>query len=306
MNLMDKIGISYKAGYLVQGNQLERCKTSTSLKVNNTELQIRTDGKDSDISSISKSYKGNIIFHVPAINPDLSNLKFVNELVKKIKDNNVKLISINASNLSSDLFEWSTLDEQKKYFLNIVTSVATLASNKIEVAIENLKLSDANSMFGSNITQITDIIVYSRRLLIRDFGFEEEEAEKYIGLSLNIDNIDLGDESESILNYFEVFNKSIKLVKISNLEKLELVLDYIVDKNYNVPLLLQTSSELEEVKNEYLKLVSIVSKRCSESVPSLEIKENNENKGFSNIIIITMIILTIVIVGLMFFIKIKI
>lgn len=306
MNIKDRIGISYRAGYLVQGNQLERCKTSTNLKANYTELQIRTDGKDSDISSIIKSYEGNVIFRVPAINPDLSNLKLVNDLVKKVKDNDVKLISINATNLSSDLFEWSTLDEQKKYFLNIVTSIATLASNKIEVAIENLKSSDVDSMFGSNITQITDIIVYSRRLLIKDFGFKEEEAEKYIGVSLNIDNIDLSDESESILNYFEVFNKSIKLVKISDLEKLDVVLDHIVDNNYNIPILLQTSSELEEVKNEYLKLVSIVSKRCSESVSIFEINNTNENKGVSNIIIITMIILTIVIVGLMFFIKLKI
>lgn len=307
MDLMNQIGISYKAGYLVQGNQVERCKTSAQLNVNNTLLQIRSDGKNSDISSLSKVYKGNIIFHLPSINPDLSNLKTVDNLVKKIKDSNGKIVSINASNLSSDLFEWSTLDEQKKYFLNIVTSIATIASNKVEVAIENLKPNDVNSMFGGNISQITDIIVYSRRLLIKDFGFNEEEAEKYIGVSINIDNIDLDDDSESILNYFEVFNNSIKLVKISNLNNLNDVLDIMIDKKCDCPLFLQTTSDLEEIKNEYDELKEIVTTKLNDNNISIEetINIKNNNKGLSNILIISMIILTIVIVVLMFINKLK-
>ncbi len=307
MDLMNQIGIAYKAGYLVQGNQLERCKTSNNLHVNNTVLQIRSDGKNSDISSLSKIYKGNIIFHLPSINPDLSNLKIVEDLVKKIKEVNSKLVSINSSNLSSDLFEWSTLDEQKKYFLNVVTSIATIASNKIEVAIENLKPNDIDSMFGSNISQITDIVVYSRRLLVKDFGFNEEEAEKYIGISFNIDNIDLQDDSESILNYFEVFNKAIKLVKISNLDNLNDVLDIIVEKKINVPICLQTTSELEEIKNEFEKFKNIIIEKNIENGIPIEKKVNikRNNKGISNIIIITIITLTIIIVILMFIIKLQ-
>ena len=54
MDLINQIGISYKANYLVQGNQLERCKTSTKLQAYNTELQMRSDGKDFDITSILK------------------------------------------------------------------------------------------------------------------------------------------------------------------------------------------------------------------------------------------------------------
>ena len=37
MDLIKNLGISYRAGYLVQGNQIERCNTSTSLNVLNTE-----------------------------------------------------------------------------------------------------------------------------------------------------------------------------------------------------------------------------------------------------------------------------
>lgn len=307
MDLMNQIGIAYKAGYLVQGNQLERCKTSNNLHANNTVLQIRSDGKNSDISSLSRIYKGNIIFHLPSINPDLSNLKIVEDLVKKIKETNSELVSINASNLSSDLFEWSTLDEQKKYFLNVVTSIATIASNKIEVAIENLKPNDVNSMFGSNISQITDIVVYSRRLLVKDFGFNEEDAEKYIGISLNIDNIDLKDDSESILNYFEVFNDAIKLIKISNLNKLNDVLDIILEKKANAPLFLQTTSELEEIKNEFEEFTNMIIEKSNENGITIEetINIKSNNKGLSNIIIITMIALTIIIVALMFIVKLK-
>lgn len=307
MDLINKIGISYKAGYLVQGNQIERCKTSTQLNVNNTLLQIRSDGKNSDISSLSKVYKGNIIYHLPSINPDLSNLKTVDSLVKKIKETNSNVVSINASNLSSDLFEWSTLDEQKKYFLNVVTSIATIASNKVEVAIENLKPNDVNSMFGSNISQITDIIVYARRLLIKDFGFNEEEAEKYIGVSINIDNINLEDDSESILNYFEVFNNAVKLVKISNLNNLNDLLDIMIDKKCDCPLFLQTTSDLDEIKNEYDELKNMVIDKLNDNNMSVEetINIKNDNKGISNILIISMILLTIVIVVLMFINKLK-
>ena len=190
MNL-ENIGISYNASYLLQGNQIERCKKSIDLNAKVTELLLRTDKKDCDIDNIKKVYKGKVLFHVPAINPDLANLKSVNELVRTLSENGIKMITINASNLSLDLFEWSTLEEQKKYFLNIVTAIATLASNKIEVAIDNLKRNESNTMFGSDIAQVTDIIVYSRKMLVKDFGFKEDVAEKYIGLSLNLDNIDV-------------------------------------------------------------------------------------------------------------------
>ena len=143
MGLMDKLGISYKANYLVQGNQIERCNVSKKLGVLNTELMLRTDGKDSNIDNILKNYKGNIVFHLPAVNINLSNLDVVNDAVKKLKSHNVKLITIDASNLSLDLFDWSTLDEQKLYFLNMVTALATIASNKIEIAIQNLKPNDS-------------------------------------------------------------------------------------------------------------------------------------------------------------------
>ena len=305
MSLLDKLGISYKANYLIQGNQIERVNISNKLNVMNTELMLRTDGKDSNIDNILKNYNGNIVFHLPAINPDLSNLEVVNNVVKNLKNHNIKLVTIDASNLSLDLFEWSTLEEQKKYFLNIVTAIATIASNKIEVAIQNLKPNDEENKYGSTMKQVTDILVYSKNLLVKDFGIRQDEADKYIGISLNVDNINIIEDNENIGNYLEVFKNHIKCIKIKDYKFLNQVLDFIKDKD--IPLFMQTKSDLDEIGNEYDEFQKQVLNYMKEN--NIEVKKlkisKKDNKGFSNIIIFTMIVLTIVIVVLMFLVKLR-
>lgn len=306
---LNNIGISYSGSYLLQGNQIERLKKSLELKANTTELVLRTDKKECDIDSLRKVYNGNILFHVPAINPDLANLKIVNEIVRNLKENKIELITINASNLSLDLFEWSTLDEQKKYFLNIVTAISTLASNKIEVAVDNIKYEENNNLFGSNIAQMTDIIVYSRKMLVRDFGFREEEAEKYIGLSLNIDNIRTDSSKESLENWMEVFSNSIKCIKISNsndTDKINKMLDMMEKDNKDYTILLSTNSDLDEINSGYINLINLIDKDSS-----IEIEEKNtvtdikSDKKMTNYIILGMIIATIVIICMMFVLKLR-
>lgn len=306
---LNNIGISYSGSYLLQGNQIERLKKSLELNANTTELLLRTDKKECDIDSLRKVYNGNILFHVPAINPDLANLKIVNEIVRNLKENKIELITINASNLSLDLFEWSTLDEQKKYFLNIVTAISTLASNKIEVAVDNIKYEENNNLFGSNIAQMTDIIVYSRKMLVRDFGFREEEAEKYIGLSLNIDNIRTDSSKESLENWMEVFSNSIKCIKISNTndtDKINKMLDIMEKDNKDYTILLSTNSDLDEINSGYINLINLIDKDSS-----IEIEEKNtvtdikSDKQMTNYIILGMIIATIVIICMMFVLKLR-
>ena len=306
---LNNIGISYSGSYLLQGNQIERLKKSLELKANTTELLLRTDKKECDIDSLRKVYNGNILFHVPAINPDLANLKIVNEIVRNLKENKIELITINASNLSLDLFEWSTLDEQKKYFLNIVTAISTLASNKIEIAVDNIKYEENNNLFGSNIAQMTDIIVYSRKMLVRDFGFREDEAEKYIGLSLNIDNIRTDSSKESLENWMEVFSNSIKCIKISNTndtDKINKMLDIMEKDNKDYTILLSTNSDLDEINSGYINLINLIDKDSS-----IEIEEKNtvtdikSDKQMTNYIILGMIIATIVIICMMFVLKLR-
>ena len=306
---LNNIGISYSGSYLLQGNQIERLKKSLELKANTTELLLRTDKKECDMDSLRKVYNGNILFHVPAINPDLANLKIVNEIVRNLKENKIELITINASNLSLDLCEWSTLDEQKKYFLNIVTAISTLASNKIEVAVDNIKYEENNNLFGSNIAQMTDIIVYSRKMLVRDFGFREDEAEKYIGLSLNIDNIRTDSSKESLENWMEVFSNSIKCIKISNTndtDKINKMLDIMEKDNKDYTILLSTNSDLDEINSGYINLINLIDKDSS-----IEIEEKNtvtdikSDKQMTNYIILGMIIATIVIICMMFVLKLR-
>ena len=220
------------------------------------------------------------------------------------------MITINASNLSLDLFEWSTLEEQKKYFLNIVTAIATLASNKIEVAIDNLKHNESNTMFGSDIAQVTDIIVYSRKMLVKDFGFKEDVAEKYIGLSLNIDNIDFSSDKENLNNWFEVFNNSIKCIKISNLDNeknIKLITDMCKKNNYIV--LLKTESDIDEVDEQFVLLLNLMGVDINvikESTIKTKIKDNSKNnKKITNMIIALMIITTIIILCMMFILELR-
>lgn len=310
MDLINQIGISYKAGYLVQGTQSERCKTSTKLQAYNTELQMRSDGKDFDITSILKDYRGNIIIHMPSVNIDLGNLKSIDSKVKSLVNNNINMITINASNLPLDIFEWSTIEEQKKYFLNIVTSIATLASNKIVVAIENMEDLNNNGYFGSNITQISDIIVYSKRLLIKDFGFSEVDANKYVGLSLNVDNIVKNETIDTAEKWFKVFNKNIKCIKLpeNNYDKvLDIILKECINFNYEGSILLQTERELEEIESDYKLLDEKVRNILKSN--GIEVSENKikpiNDAGYTNIIVLAIIVITIFIAILMILVKIK-
>lgn len=306
---LKNIGISYSGSYLLQGNQIERLKKSLELKANTTELILRTDKKECDIDSLRKIYNGNVLFHVPTINPNLANLKIVNEIVRNLKENKIELITINASNLSLDLFEWSTLDEQKKYFLNIVTAISTLASNKIEVAVDNIKYEENNKLFGSNIAQMTDIIVYSRKMLVRDFGFKEEEAEKYIGLSLNVDNIMTDSSKESLENWMEVFSNSIKCIKISNAndtDKINKILDIMEKDNKDYIILLSINSDLDEINSEYINLINLVDKDSDVVIEEkYTVTDIKSDKKVTNYIIFGMIIATIVIICMMFVVKLR-
>ena len=174
---------------------------------------------------------------------------------------------------------------------------------KSQVFLEN------NNLFGSNIAQMTDIIVYSRKMLVRDFGFREDEAEKYIGLSLNIDNIRTDSSKESLENWMEVFSNSIKCIKISNsndTDKINKMLDIMEKDNKDYTILLSTNSDLDEINSGYINLINLIDKDSS-----IEIEEKNtvtdikSDKKMTNYIILGMIIATIVIICMMFVLKLR-
>ena len=307
MNIMNQIGISYEANYLVQGNQIDRCKISTKLKVKNIELQIRSDGKDFNISTIKKNFKDNIIFHMPTLNVKLKNLKELEEQVKELVKNNIKMVTINASNLNKEVFDFCTVEEQKEYFSNIVTAIATLAQHKIVVAVENMPSN--NEFFGSTLEEVSDIIIYSKKMLIKKFKFNEDDANKYIGLCLNTKNILKSGTINDVINWLKVFDNNIKCIKVNNNKDIiNTVINLAAQKEYEFPIIFTTKKELEEVDKEYKKITNIIKEILK--IDNVDIKEEKQPKqldenGFSNIIVLSIVLMTIVIAILMVLVKFK-
>ena len=298
MNFLNNIGISFKANYLIQGDNKERSNISKKCNIPNIELNIREDGKNSDIESVFNTYSGNVIFNIPTVNVNLGNLSDVQKTIQKLLKYNIKLVIIKTSNLTMEDYEWSTNEEQDEYISNISTAIATLASNKVVVAIEN-----TNNYYGQNLNQISDILVYSRKKLVNNFKFNESDANKYIKVCLNISNV-LKSE-EDIEKWFNIFNSSIGCIKFNDDEKFNeisnMILNSCMTYNLDCPILLGEKVDIEEIPSKYdnyLKFVKDYS--ISRNIP---IEEKLDEDGFTNIVVTSMIVITILIGILMVYVK---
>ena len=315
MNLVDNIGISYRGDYIRQGSQIDKIKQAIKLKLNNVELYIRDDGKDFSIDNVSKGLNGNVCFHLPTISNNLSNLNFINDIAIDLLKYNIKFITLDASTLLLDTFEFSTLEEQKNYIKNIASGIAKIASNNIVVAIENVNDYKGEELFGKNIENISDLVVYTKEILVNKYEFTREKAENIIGVSLNLRRMETGYE-----NWFKVFKDIIKCIKLNNnfenVEYYEKIFNLILNYNINVPIFLQTDSDIEEITNEYRKIIYLVTNKMENKplnfIGFYDIDNGKKDKyikpsqsGFTNILVITMIILTIIIAILMFYVRLK-
>ena len=315
MNLVDNIGISYRGDYIRQGSQIDKIKQAIKLKLNNVELYIRDDGKDFSIDNVSKGLNGNVCFHLPTISNNLSNLNFINDIAIDLLKYNIKFITLDASTLLLDTFEFSTLEEQKNYIKNIASGIAKIASNNIVVAIENVNDYKGEELFGKNIENISDLVVYTKEILVNKYEFTREKADNIIGVSLNLRRMETGYE-----NWFKVFKDIIKCIKLNNnfenVEYYEKIFNLILNYNINVPIFLQTDSDIEEITNEYRKIIYLVTNKMENKplnfIGFYDIDNGKKDKyikpsqsGFTNILVITMIILTIIIAILMFYVRLK-
>lgn len=307
MHFLDNIGIEFTSNYLLQGNNLDKIKTAKKSKIKNIGFIIKNDKKDFDIDSIFNSYSDNVIIHLPTISYNLNNLKKINELVQKLCFKNISEVTINTSNLTMEEFEFSNLDEQKAYFSNITTAIATLASNKVIVGIENpIYKGNSSGNFGQDINHLTDIIVFSRKKLMIDFGFNEEDASKYIGLSFNVSNLLKNNNVDEVNKWFSVFNKDIKCIKYSG-EKVDeltnVILSNCLKYNIDTKILVNEKCDLEEINDRYIHLVNVV--KVFNKDNNLVSKEEiviNEN-GYADMICLAIIVVTIAIAVLMIYIK---
>lgn len=309
MNLLDNIGIEFTSNYLIQGNNIDKIKTAKKSKINNIGFIVANDKKDFDIDSVFDNYNKNVIVHLPTISYNLNNLKKVNEFVQKLCLKNVKEVTINTSNLTMEEFEFSELSEQKEYFSNIITALATLASNKIVVGIENpMYLGNSSGHFGQDINHLTDIIVFTRKKLMLEFGFNEADAVKYVGLNFNVSNLIKNSSEEDVNKWFSVFNKDIRSIKYneSDVDVLtNLVLSNCLKYNIDATILINEECELEEISDKYRHIVNLV---------NIFNKENNlvsqddvliEENGYADAICVGIIVITILIAALMVYVKFK-
>ncbi len=323
MDIIKNLGICYRGDYINQGSNIEKCKKSTELDTSYTEFVIRNDGKGNLSDNLSAYYKGNILLHLPTINTNQTNLKNVKDYIISLLNNDIKLITINASMLQSEVFDWSTAEEQQNYLKNLANGIASLCEFNIDIAIENTDKDKNELLFGSTISNMSDLLVYTRNALVEKYNYTREQANKRVGISLSIRKLRKTNTSLELNTWFKVFYNDIKCIKVNNIENtlhdIDGLLDLVISTNLDIPILLETKSELEKIVNEYKKFKFIVNKKVNNEVLNFdgyqEIADSTYNEynyniasaqsGFTNAIVVIMIILTLIIAVLMVFVKLR-
>ena len=323
MDLIKNLGISYRGDYINQGSYIEKCKKSSELNTSYTEFVIRNDGKGIFSDNLTPYYNENIILHLPTINTNQSNLKNVKDIVISLLQNNIKLITIDASSLLGDTFDWCTSEEQQNYLKNMANGIASLCEFNIDIAIENTAKDKSGVLFGRTISNMSDLLVYTRNALVEKYNYTREQANNRVGISLSIRKLRKVNNNLELNTWFKVFYNDIKCIKVNDIENtlpdIDSLLDLVISTNIDVPILLETKSELEKIVNEYKKFKFIVNKKINheslnfdgyQEIADSTYNEYNYNiassqSGYTSAIIVIMIILTLIIAVLMVLVKLR-
>ncbi len=289
----NNIGISFSSNYLKQGSDLEKIKIANKNNISNILLSVRDDKESVNFDENKKKFDGNIIYNIPTVSYNNNNLKDIESLVKKIQSKKSKMVIINPTNIIESDFEWSTKTEQNQIFKNITKSIASLASSKMLVLLENPVDVKDKIYYGHTIEQFSDILVHSRELLVKDYGFTESDANKYIKVSINTKKLN----NSELEKWFSSFNDSIKVIKLKY-NPTSYAVDYIKNNlmDRDVLLFLITNSDLDDVINEYNLLYS-------NFYNNKVVKSSSKKLKPSDIVQICIIIITILIALLMIYVK---
>lgn len=321
MDSFNKIGISYIGDYIEQGSNIDKCEKSEKLSAKYTELYIRKDGKESNVKDLLKIYHGELLFHLPTLKQDLSNLKSITNTVMDLVKDGIKYAVIDASSLPLDLYDWSTAEEQADYIKTISNGIAQLISNGITIYIENTSDENNVSYFGKRVENISDLIMYTKNTLLKNYDYTKDKIDSSIGVSFNITK--LYGEINEYSKWFNVLGDNIKIVKVMDVDNAVSIFDGILtksaDNNINPIVMLETNNEIEEITKKYRKFEYLIN--CKNKGDSLSLdnytdintKDDNSEydfsttnqSGYSSIVIISMIIITILIALLMIYIKFK-
>lgn len=321
MEYFKKTGISYTGDYITQGSNIDKIEKSENMSAKFTELFIRKDGKEFDIESLVKMYHGEILFHLPTLKTDLSNLKQITDNVIKLVRYGVKTVVIDASVLPLDVFDWSTVEEQQDYIKTISNGLSQIISNGVYLLVENTAVEGNVSYFGKRVDNISDLLMYTKNNLIKNYDYTKDKAEVSIGVSFNITNL-YGDINE-YSKWFNVLGSSIKVLKVSDVDNAISIFDGILTKilvnKLDPIILLQTDKEIEEVRIKYRKFEYLVDcKRNNKDLTldnytEINVKDDDKEydfsasnqSGYSSIIIISMIVITILVAAIMLYLKFK-
>ena len=270
MDLIKNLGICFRGDYINQGSSIEKCKKASELDTSYVGFVIRNDGKGNVQDNLSSYYKGNIILHLPTINTNQTNLKNVKDIVISLLPNNISLLTIDASSLLADTFDWCTAEEQQNYLKNMANGIASLCEFNVDIAIENTAKDKNEFLFGKSISNMSDLLVYTRNALVEKYNYTREQANKRVGISLSLRKLRKVSDKLELNTWFKVFYNDIKCIKVNDIENslhdIDGLLDLIISTNVDAPILIETKSELEKIVNEYKKFKFIVNKKLNKEV----------------------------------------
>lgn len=318
MEFFRNIGISYTGDYIIQGSNIDKVEKSEKMSAKYTELYIRKDGKEFDIEALTKLYHGELLFHLPTLKSDLSNLKSVTDNVIKLVKYGIKTVIIDASMIPLDVFEWSTFEEQQDYIKTVSNGLSQIISNGVNLLIENPSDKGNVSYLGRRVENISDLIMYTKNNLIKNYDYSRDKADSSIGVSFNITNL-YGDINE-YSKWFNVLANNIKVVKVTDVDNAISIFDGILTKmlvnKFDPIILIQSDMAIEEINNKYRKFEYLIDcKRNNRNLTldnytDIKVKDNEEydfsasnQSGYSSIVIICMIVTTVLIAAIMLYFK---
>ena len=218
MDLIKNLGICFRGDYINQVSSIEKCKKASELDTSYVGFVIRNDGKGNVQDNLSSYYKGNIILHLPTINTNQTNLKNVKDIVISLLPNNISLLTIDASSLLADTFDWCTAEEQQNYLKNMANGIASLCEFNVDIAIENTAKDKNEFLFGKSISNMSDLLVYTRNALVEKYNYTREQANKRVGISLSLRKLRKVSDKLELNTWFKVFYNDIKCIKVNDIE----------------------------------------------------------------------------------------